>query len=586
MSTKQYFGKIDIRNRNNSHTQTFLFLQEYCATHGIGTPRILEVGCNTGYFSRFLKDNGAYIYGIEPFTESAKKDGNVDDFFFGTVEDFIKTSVVKNPPAPFDAMIFGDVLEHLRDPETVLRNLLPCLKPEGIMLISVPNITHISVRRMLEDGQWLYRNYGLLDGTHIHFFSRHSLRKLLVKVGVGMERSYHVLIPGFEEYPPGVKYRIDSQGINVRDHTFQIIAQASRRGLSQEAFVHDPPRKLLLLSLNAGSSLTQMRLIQPLLYYCHDVGGELRADSSPSDDTIRWADILVIHRECQPSMLEAVRQARAYGISIVYDLDDLLYELPVGSMTQTSKEIKQTIRYMIATADVVTCTTQTLCNELKKLNPTVKIVQNTIPCNNKVDIECIHTDSTECTFIIASSSNIVIQFLIEPLKLFFQEATCRHKLVIVGYIADQLIKEGIPAKAYNICSPKEFSNILLRIKNGIGLIPLDDSLFSSCKSPIKYYHYTSCGIVSIASAVTPFNEEIQDGLSGLLVPNSTEKWLCAMRRLAVDYILRRRILARALVHCHHNVHHSQIVREWKNAFHGLPKKDAYMLNNYNINARG
>lgn len=573
---KPYYGKISLQTVHNSHTQTFRFLREYCRDRDIQTPRVLEVGCSSGYFSQFLKDNGAFVYGIEPFTDEAEKNGHVDGFFFGTVEEFIACEE-NQKIGLFDALIFGDTLEHLLDPETVLRRLLAWLRPEGVVLISVPNVTHISIRRMLEDGQWLYRSYGLLDGTHLRFFTRHSLRKMLVNAGLGIECSFHVLTPGLEEYPTGLKHRADNQRINEQDHTYQIVVRASRQALPREAFTDELPRRILLLSPGYDMSLTSLRLIQPLLAYCREVGGELRADQHISDKHLRWADVLVAHRECFPAMMEVVRRARSYGISVVYDLDDLLYELPPWSLAATSPEVTLGMRYMAATADVATCSTPALRDELKKLSGAVKIVRNSIICDKKIDIETTHTEDNTCTLVVASSDTVVTSMLLEPLKLFFEETRSKHTLLLVGPIASSFTQNGLQGDVYDACMPKAFSEILLRVKNGIGLIPLDDSLFSSCKSSIKFQHYTACGIVCAASAVMPYTQAIQHESTGILVPNTTEGWLEALHRLTSDTTLRRRFLAKAFTHCQRHAHPAQTIEDWKKAFYGLPRPDQHYL---------
>ena len=90
---KDYYGKINFAIKNNSHTQTFLFLREHCSRKEILHPRVLEIGCSNGYFSAALRDNGVYVYGVEPYSDEALRRGRVDDFFAGTVEDFCATVV-------------------------------------------------------------------------------------------------------------------------------------------------------------------------------------------------------------------------------------------------------------------------------------------------------------------------------------------------------------------------------------------------------------------------------------------------------------------------------------------------------------
>ena len=85
----------------------------------------------------------------------------------------------------FDAMIFGDVLEHLRDPARLLRVLLPHLAPDGVLVCSIPNVKHWSVvHPLLVRDRWTYEDAGLLDRTHVHFFTLEEIGVLLDDLGL------------------------------------------------------------------------------------------------------------------------------------------------------------------------------------------------------------------------------------------------------------------------------------------------------------------------------------------------------------------------------------------------------------------
>lgn len=83
----------------------------------------------------------------------------------------------------YDCIVFGDVVEHLVDPEPMLEALKRCLAPGGQMLFSVPNVQHWSVIEMLLNGQWTY-SPGLVSFSHLRFYTRSSFRALLKRVGL------------------------------------------------------------------------------------------------------------------------------------------------------------------------------------------------------------------------------------------------------------------------------------------------------------------------------------------------------------------------------------------------------------------
>jgi 2-polyprenyl-3-methyl-5-hydroxy-6-metoxy-1,4-benzoquinol methylase len=86
----------------------------------------------------------------------------------------------------FDAVLFADVLEHLRDPGRVLLRVRPLLADGGAVIASIPNVAHGSVRLALLNGQFRYTPTGLLDNTHLRFFTRDSVRDLFEAAG------YHI----------------------------------------------------------------------------------------------------------------------------------------------------------------------------------------------------------------------------------------------------------------------------------------------------------------------------------------------------------------------------------------------------------
>lgn len=97
----------------------------------------------------------------------------------------------------FDAVVCGDVLEHLRDPLAFLRRARTWLRPGGVLVASVPNVRHHSVVRGLLAGDWTYEPAGLLDNTHLRFFTRREVEKLLFRAGFEIPRPIPVPGPGY-----------------------------------------------------------------------------------------------------------------------------------------------------------------------------------------------------------------------------------------------------------------------------------------------------------------------------------------------------------------------------------------------------
>ena len=159
--------------------------------------RVLETGCATGYMSRVLVERGCRVVGVELDPVAARQAeqycervivGNLDQLDLGE----------QLEPGSFDVVVFGDVLEHLRDPLRCLRQIRPLLAPDGYVVASVPNIAHGAVRLSLLRGDFEYQSLGLLDETHVHFFTRASMEEMLHQAGFVMARLERVTLGLFD----------------------------------------------------------------------------------------------------------------------------------------------------------------------------------------------------------------------------------------------------------------------------------------------------------------------------------------------------------------------------------------------------
>jgi 2-polyprenyl-3-methyl-5-hydroxy-6-metoxy-1,4-benzoquinol methylase len=136
--------------------------------------RVLDVGCDTGYLGEALTALGNKVWGFEISEDTARlaRDRMVD-CLVGDLETVELATVFE--PRSFEVVIFGDVLEHLRDPLPVLRSVRALLSPGGSVLVSTPNVAHGDVRLALLSGQFRYNKLGILDETHTRFFTAESL---------------------------------------------------------------------------------------------------------------------------------------------------------------------------------------------------------------------------------------------------------------------------------------------------------------------------------------------------------------------------------------------------------------------------
>ncbi|MGB8427382.1 MAG: glycosyltransferase [Desulfobacterales bacterium] len=142
---------------------------------------ILDVGCAAGKMAAALKYKlGAEVWGVELVDEIAKQASEeLDNVIIGD----IAAALPKIPEAYFDTIIFADVLEHLADPYSVLDKVQSKLKSGGQVVASIPNVQHWSVLKDLLEGRWEYKSAGILDKTHLRFFTRKSVIELFQNAG-------------------------------------------------------------------------------------------------------------------------------------------------------------------------------------------------------------------------------------------------------------------------------------------------------------------------------------------------------------------------------------------------------------------
>ncbi len=145
---------------------------------------VLDVGCGTGALGEKLKQKGCIVHGVEYSKESAEKaKKRIDEVFIANIEQEIPKLRKK-----YDFLIFADVLEHLRNPEDVLKKYSIFLKEKGIAIISLPNIANWSIRIKLLFGKFNYTKTGILDETHLHFYTIKSAKKMIEKAEFAVEK--------------------------------------------------------------------------------------------------------------------------------------------------------------------------------------------------------------------------------------------------------------------------------------------------------------------------------------------------------------------------------------------------------------
>ncbi len=147
-----------------------------------GAGKVLEIGCAAGMTGRTLKARGfEEVVGVELVEDVARKaQGHYDRVITGDVEKM----QLPYEKGHFDCILYGDVLEHLVDPWRLLREHKELLGREGAIVCSIPNIRYYKqMKKLFLRGEWEYRERGILDRTHLRFFTVKSIRAMIEDAG-------------------------------------------------------------------------------------------------------------------------------------------------------------------------------------------------------------------------------------------------------------------------------------------------------------------------------------------------------------------------------------------------------------------
>jgi GT2 family glycosyltransferase/2-polyprenyl-3-methyl-5-hydroxy-6-metoxy-1,4-benzoquinol methylase len=220
----KYNYELDLENKDSSHTK----ILELVGKGG----HVLELGCASGYMTRYMKEElNCRVVCIEIDEDAASLAAPFcEKMVVGDVEtlDFKEAGLNDR----YDIIIMADILEHLKDAQGLLAKLRKYLAPGGFLLISIPNGAHGSVALEFLDGKVQYRDTGLLDNTHLHFFDKDNFTRMMDTAGYLVSHLDRVIVhpkdteigTQWEKYPRQVTAYIEK--VNPEFQTYQFIIKA------------------------------------------------------------------------------------------------------------------------------------------------------------------------------------------------------------------------------------------------------------------------------------------------------------------------------------------------------------------------
>jgi 2-polyprenyl-3-methyl-5-hydroxy-6-metoxy-1,4-benzoquinol methylase len=152
--------------------------------------RLLDLGAAGGHLGRALRDRCAFLAGVEPDLDlpASAREGYDEWRAVDAME-------AGDWDRPFDVVVCADVLEHLARPELLLERIHGWLKPGGTLLVSLPNVANVSIRVGLMLGHFRYTDRGILDRTHLSFYTLSSARHLLESSGFRVRSAEPTAMP-------------------------------------------------------------------------------------------------------------------------------------------------------------------------------------------------------------------------------------------------------------------------------------------------------------------------------------------------------------------------------------------------------
>lgn len=242
----------------------------------------LDFGCSTGYFGSFIKKaKKINVDGVEisdDRIEAAKYLDNVSSFDIDRPwpKDFTKK---------YDYIFFGDVLEHLTNPTNALKQCRSILKDDGMIFVSIPNIAHMSIRLELLKGDFIYESMGILDNTHLQYFTLKTFTAAAKNAGFDAELVDYTV----NDIPKDITQKyLDSLGLTATDAFWKITEELESRAYQYKFVLRQGKAKA-----KAKASRGKAKLEKPLQFrdeIISDYESQLAGVKKHSDEQAKIID--------------------------------------------------------------------------------------------------------------------------------------------------------------------------------------------------------------------------------------------------------------------------------------------------------
>ncbi|WP_101103540.1 methyltransferase domain-containing protein [Macromonas bipunctata] len=513
---------------------------------------ILEVGCGNGNFARAVlarQPQAAYV-GVELFAQAAQEaQGVLSHVVVGDVEQSatLKTldQICDGQSGGFDALVLGDVLEHLRDPWQVLAQLRERTVLGGTAVACVPNVAHWSLLQQQLCGRWDYAEQGLLDRTHLRFFTLETLLDLFRHAGwTVVDAAPRVLWPeqtqaALKRFLPLAQALGRDPKLMQRDlSAFQWVVRA----------VNGPapaPLRVTALSMKKTAGVSEARIDYPLTALATRPGVRtLWRENALALPPGGQPGVVVLHRQFlnHPDMCRHVDALAQRGWVVVSDMDDDPHHW---------REFVDSGFYAYRGVHAVSVSTEPLAEMVRQWNPNVQVFGNAMlalpvrperPLNQAQPLRVFFGALNRGPDWDAVRDGV----LAAVVELGQQvQWVVVHERAVFDALPTEVSKEFYPTLAHD-----RYMQVLASCD--VALLPLNDTPFNRLKSDLKLVECCAAGVVPVCSPVVygdvPAHAEIavlartpQQWQQALLDLCRQPQELARRRALGLDYVKRQRM---------------------------------------------
>ena len=493
---------------------------------------ILEIGCGAGTLGQAYKRQNPFCryIGVECNREVAEQAREVLDEVFCVDVETAHASDFLSDDEKIDCLVFGDVIEHLRDPWRVLKELKSCLSDTGQVLASIPNVQNWWLLRNLLAGQWPYSDRGLLDRSHLRFFTLSSILDLFKQSGIIVtevisrtnidpddEKTLDILLPVVSKFSGA-----DDNTNRIHLSTYQYIVRASLR----------PPQHKFSLQALLGETLvcSRVRITEPHAF-CRTVPRvrvaeskgpiQLLPDSAGENKVFIW-------QRLSPPSFQTQEELLRRGYLIIYEIDD---------DPQRWRESYERSDYLaFRSCHAVQVSTEALAAAVRQYNPHVMVFPNQVA---ELPPPRVYGEGPLELFFGALNREQdwpeIMPFLNDCLRETEHHVTVVHDRLFFDALATKN-KEFVP-----LCPYEQYQQLLSQAD--IAVLPLTDTHFNRMKSDLKFLECAANGVVALASPVV-YAQTIQDGSTGLIY-RSPQEFGEKLARLLQDAPWRRELAGKA-----------------------------------------